>query len=266
MFILRRNHCACFLFMLIFAGAAAACRSGEKKELKEELSELRSEVMSLKQLRYDVQAVQNELETVKSQLGKGVVPEPAIKPVTFLPDGSHRDDAFLGPKDAKVMIMAFGDFQCHPCRQFYTDTLPAIKKEFVETEQVMFIYRDFPVGSHAFAQKAAQLTHCAGEQGMYWRMFDIMFQNPNALDEGNLADLIAKLQGVDQKKLKKCTEGSRYEREIQRDVAEGKRLGAKGAPGFFIGKAEKNGQLSGVFIRGAQPYPVLRAEIIKALE
>lgn len=55
------------------------------------------------------------------------------------------DDPLLGPADAKVTIIEFGDYQCPSCRAFWRETLPRIKKDYVDTGKVRIVFRDFPV-------------------------------------------------------------------------------------------------------------------------
>ena len=71
-------------------------------------------------------------------------------------------DYSLGPADAKVTIVEYASLTCPHCAQFHTTVMPAIKKEFVETGKVRFVYRDFPLDRLALA--AAMVARCAPEE------------------------------------------------------------------------------------------------------
>ena len=234
-------------------------------ELKAEQDKMRQEIRALKQIKYEVLGLQAELQTVKASCAAVAAVEAPIKPAYYQPDGSELDDPFLGPKDSPFIIVAFGDFQSKRCREFFKDSFPALKKDFLDPGKIKFLYRDFPLNSHTHAAQAASIAHCAGEQGLYWQMFDLLLQQASAVDTGSFTGLESGIHGIDDKKLKKCSESTRYAKEIQLDIADGRRLGAKGAPGFFVGKALKKDEYEGVLIRGAQPYPVIKAEIEKLL-
>ena len=55
------------------------------------------------------------------------------------------DDPFMGEKNAPVTIVEFSDFQCSYCAMFRSDTFEQIKKEYIDTGKVKFVYRDFPL-------------------------------------------------------------------------------------------------------------------------
>src|SRR3989304_1908007 len=76
------------------------------------------------------------------------------------------DDAVLGDKNAPVTIIEFSDYQCPFCRKFWTETLPSIKSQYVDTGKVKIVFRDFPLTSiHPSAQPAAEAAECVREQG-----------------------------------------------------------------------------------------------------
>src|SRR3989344_3394454 len=61
------------------------------------------------------------------------------------------DDPVLGNQNAKVTIIEFSDYQCPFCRKFWTDTLPQIKKNYIDTGKVKLVYRDYPLDFHEMA-------------------------------------------------------------------------------------------------------------------
>ena len=263
---------SCKNIILLTVLLLTACNDGNEAELSVEIARLRKEVQELGQLRHDVRLAEEEIEYLRGRLKPEEKPEASksdkrpIVPVRFTPDGSHLNDPFLGPKEAPVIVMAFGDFQCGPCKKFYINSFPKLKAEFADSGKIQFIFRDFPLRSNAQARRAAVSAHCAGEQGQYWEMFALLYENQDRIEENEIDALEADLSNVNPEKLQACVKSRRYKAEIDRDIAEGKLLGAKGAPGFFVGHQREDSQLEGIFIRGAQPYPLIRAKILKTLE
>ncbi len=95
----------------------------------------------------------------------------AVKRIAVSPD----DDPVLGSSIAPVTIIEFSDFECPYCRRFFLETLPQIKKDYIDTNKVRLVFRDFPLTIHSGAEPAAQAADCAGEQGKYWEMHDKIF-------------------------------------------------------------------------------------------
>ncbi len=183
---------------------------------------------------------------------------------------SADDDPILGDKNAPVEIIEFSDYQCPFCRKFWTETLPSIKSEYIDTGKVKFVYRDFPLTSiHPAAEPAAEAANCVREQGgdeAYYKMHDKIFQEGNILDGGD--SITGPVRGTAQfgaTELKKwakdigynidsCLESGKYESEVQKDLADGTAAGGQGTPYFVI---------NGKPLSGAQPFSAFK-QVIEA--
>jgi len=182
---------------------------------------------------------------------------PEEKPAQLTGDFSD-DDAFLGDKDAPITVVEFSDFQCPYCRNFFNETLPLIKKEYIDTGKVKFVYRDYPLSSHKGAFPAALASECAREQGKdeaFFAMHNKIFEGQNALGQGtvNITDksLISYAEelDLDMDQFNKCFEEEKYKDEIYKDLADGQEARISGTPGFII-----NGQV----VVGAQPFSTFK--------
>ena len=148
-------------------------------------------------------------QVVAAQPTAGPTPTPG--PV----DVSVDDDPALGPADAPVTIIEFGDFQCPGCGQFNTQMLPQILSNY--GDRVRFVFRDFPlVNIHQYALKAAEAADCANEQGAYWKYFDLLYKNQSALDDASLKGYAASLQ-LDTAVFNQCLDTDKYISELQKD-------------------------------------------------
>jgi protein-disulfide isomerase len=146
----------------------------------------------------------------------------------------------VGGKDAPITMVEFGDFQCPFCRAS-ENSVKEVRKKY--GDKVRLVYMDFPLGIHAHAMDAANAARCAGEQDKFWQYHDAMFADQSKLAPADLKASAAKL-GLDAKKFDACLDKTKYQSQIQQDMAEGTKLGVTGTPTFFINGRE---------ISGAQP-------------
>jgi predicted DsbA family dithiol-disulfide isomerase len=145
------------------------------------------------------------------------------------------------PATAAVTIIQFSEFQCPYCSK----VLPTMDK-IQETygDKVAIVFRDYPLPMHKEAPKASQAGHCANEQGKFWDMHDLLFQNQRALQIDKLRGYATQI-GLDQAKFDECLDSDRHAATVEADTKAGAAVGVRGTPAFFV-----NGQ----FLNGAQPF------------
>lgn len=165
------------------------------------------------------------------------------------------DDDFKGNANAPVTIVEWSDYECPFCQRFYSQTLGQIEQEYIDTGKVKFVYRDFPLSFHPNAQKAAEAAECAGEQGKYYEMHDMLFEKGVAGGVTAFKQYAADI-GLNTGDFDTCLDSGAMAAEVAADMSDGTAVGVTGTPGFII-----NGKL----ISGAQPYAVFKAEIDNAL-
>jgi len=118
---------------------------------------------------------------------------------------------------------------------------------------------------HPLAFRAAEATHCAGDQGRYWEMHHRLFAHQRALEP---FDAHAEAIGIDAEAFRECMESSRHADAVRRDMAEARKVGATGTPSFVLAEADPDdpSKATGLaFIRGAQPFAAFQAAIDRAL-
>jgi protein-disulfide isomerase len=146
-----------------------------------------------------------------------------------------------GPADAPVTVIEFSDFECPFCGRI-EPTLEKIEKTY--GDQIRFVFRQFPLSIHPHAQKAAEASLCANEQGKFWEMHDAMFSDQHSLGVDQLKSKAASL-GLDADKFNACLDGDKFDATIKADIADGQKAGVGGTPALFV---------NGRFINGAVPY------------
>jgi protein-disulfide isomerase len=172
----------------------------------------------------------------------------------------------LGRADAPVTIIEFSDFECPFCQRFSKSTLPEIKRDYVDTGKVRYVFMDFPLEQmHAKARKAGEAAHCAAEQGKFWEMHDMLFEQTTNLDVRRYPENAKKLN-LDIAAFELCLGSGRQSARIDGGLASGRSVGISATPSFIITKTD-GGEVvgGGVIIRGAQPYERYRQAIEQAL-
>ena len=183
-------------------------------------------------------------------------PEPTPTPSgpVDVPEG----DAFvIGDPDAPVTIVEYTDFQCPYCGRHFEQTFPQIKENFIDTGVVRYVFKDFPLTNiHPQATAASEAARCAGDQGEYLAMHNLLFDTQGEWsgrsDANNLFISYAGNLGLDSDTFGECLNSGKYTAAVEADVIEGSQLGVRGTPAFF---------LNGYFVSGAQPYELFEEAI-----
>jgi protein-disulfide isomerase len=228
-------------------------------------------LLELQSVKRDLSARNQEISSAIEGLKKSGAAGPATRPTSPTPSKpqivtiSVDDDPIKGDPKAPVTIIEFSDFQCPFCKRFYDQVLPSLEKEYITTGKVRLVFRDYPLDFHKNALPAAIAANCAGEQGKYWEVHDFLFENPNKLDTTSILSATGELN-LNHEKFEKCLNDNTKEAEINKDFQDGQLYGVRGTPSFFVGKTEGNkNEMTGVYIRGAQPFQVFKTEIDRLL-
>jgi protein-disulfide isomerase len=94
-------------------------------------------------------------------------------PVDELMKTGDLADLALGPPEAKVTIVEYASMTCSHCMRFHTNVFPELKKKYIDTNKVRFIFREFPLDPRAFA--ASMLARCAGSQDKTFGLISALF-------------------------------------------------------------------------------------------
>jgi protein-disulfide isomerase len=165
------------------------------------------------------------------------------------------DGPALGDPNAPVRIEEFSDFQCPACAQFHDLTLPQIIETYVNTGQVYFVFRNFPIldrGASTESHDAANAVYCAGEQGRFWEYHDMLFAN--RLGEGAGSFTPARLEAMGEKlgldaSFNQCLDDIAFAEEVILDRTAAFEAGLNSTPSFLInGEPLVGAQSFGAFV------------------
>jgi protein-disulfide isomerase len=164
------------------------------------------------------------------------------------------DDPVWGKADAPVTIVEISDFECPFCSRV-VPTMARIKKEYGE-DKVRIVWKNNPLPFH----KSARPAHEAGAtvQGLggdFWKFHDLAFANQKELTAENF-EKWAVQSGVDAAKFKAALDSKKFSAKVDKDLALGRQIGARGTPAFRI---------NGKTLSGAQPFEKFKEVIDEQL-
>jgi protein-disulfide isomerase len=168
-----------------------------------------------------------------------------------------------GNPNAPVTLIEFSDYQCPFCARHSKNTYPQIVKEYIDTGKVKLVFVDYPLDFHNLAPKASEASHCAGDQGKYWEMHDILFENSKALQPENLPRYAEQAGVKDINSFNKCLESGKYSEMSKSGSSLAAKAGVRGTPGFLLGYSTTNNKDIKIVksIKGARPYESFKTDI-----
>ena len=143
----------------------------------------------------------------------------------------HHDDHMQGSRDAGIVLVEYGDYQCPYSRRAH-----AAVKDLQDRlgDQICFVYRHFPLtGKHPYAELAAETAEAAGAQGRFWEMHDALFQLQPQFGPDLIPELAERLE-LNEDLLREDLRERRFEDRVELLAAGGTHLGVEETPTFFI--------------------------------
>jgi protein-disulfide isomerase len=194
------------------------------------------------------------------------------KPEGLAPDPQRRGftvagDPYKGTPSAKLVVVEFADFECPACRRHALETQPSLDKRFVETGEIMWVAKHFPLRMHPRAPVAAAAAVCAGDQGKFWEMHHVLFERVEQWSTGNDPDA-ALLQlavdvRLDKAQFATCLASRRALEHVLRGLYDGQSVGVRNSPTFILVQGDTATALVGA--RSAEQFEsVLKQQLDKA--
>lgn len=139
--------------------------------------------------------------------------------------------------------------------------MPEIEENYIGTGKVLLIFRNFPLSIHAQAELSAEAAECAGAQGEFWAMHDLLFLNQQewADNEGALTVFLgySRRLGLDQTAFRTCMGDHQMAQKVQDDYAFGQSIDVPATPAFVV---------NGKGMTGTQPYSTFEQVFDAALK
>lgn len=166
----------------------------------------------------------------------------APAPHEVLDSSSARFDRsrIMGDSTARVWLVMVSDFQCPYCKQWHDASFAALEHEYVQTGKVRMAFINFPLVAHPNAMPAAVVAMCAGAQGKFWVMHDVLFNTQERWAPRYpvmpVLDSLAGANGADVHALDACVSSHAPDALIQADLDRAARAGVASTPSIIIGK------------------------------
>jgi len=232
----------------------SGCAStGEKEANKKEIELLKKENSELKR---QVRLMRRQLRASSRHQ------QPIYRSRTS--DVRLGDKPVMGSKKATVALIEFSDYFCPYCSQFHRNTFELLKKNYIDTGKMQYVYRDYPRAGAKQAVDAAVAVNCAGDQGAYWKMHKKLFLRSPRINQ-NYYRSTANGLGLNTGKYESCLKNPQNYNAVKKDFDYGGMLGVRGTPTFYIGRVKGGKIVSPVRIVGAQPYKKFSESIDRIL-
>jgi protein-disulfide isomerase/rhodanese-related sulfurtransferase len=163
----------------------------------------------------------------------GVLPPVPQASSQALADHLLRPESHItGNLQAPLTLVEFGDFECPACR-LSEETARQIRAQYAD--RIRFVFRQFPLSKiHPQAGKAAEASECIAEQGKFWEGLEKLYAEQADLSEDALKRYAREL-GLDQSRFNQCLDSGETASRVAQDLADGRALGVRATPTFFIG-------------------------------
>lgn len=172
-------------------------------------------------------------------------------------------EPLFGLQNAPITVVGYIDFQDEFSKSFVDNTLSKILSNY--PNEVRYVFKDFPIlANHPLAERAAIAGQCAFEQGKFWEMHNLIFENQATIREVDFINFATQLN-FNMTQYASCSNGKLTLPEVQDDMTEGAFKGVFGTPTFFIGKSLDFTKTSEKIV-GDQPYEDFKLIIDKKLE
>ena len=148
-----------------------------------------------------------------------------------------KQDHMQGKDDAECTLVEYGDYQCPSCREAFAH-VHRVQKHF--GDRLRFVFRNFPLEQHEFAEAAAETAEFAAAQGKFWEMHDALYKEQPKLSDEFLGELAAQI-GLDVQALETALEQGTFAGRVEADLESGEKSGVAGTPTFYINGRKHSG-------------------------
>jgi protein-disulfide isomerase len=148
-------------------------------------------------------------------------------PIPPLDDSDH----ILGPADAPLELIMYGDFQCPYCTAAQS-IVARVRKRL--DGRLRFAFRHLPLHEvHPDAQRAAEASEAAAAQGRFWEMHDALYANGGRFGDADLAALAERV-GLDVERFRAELIDGAHTARVERDAESARAAGIAATPAFIV--------------------------------
>lgn len=214
----------------------------------------------------ELRKIRKELEVLRSE----VADTRRMVETSLGPEGPRSSDekihlsvgdrSVLGDRDAPVTIIEFSDYDCPYSQKFFAETFPELKKKWIDTGTVRYVVRTVPFSTRSQAKTAGVAAFCAGLQGGFWPIHELLFRSQGRFKETSWESFASKT-GLKTENFTKCMADQASASRIEKEREDATTLGIKETPAFVIGRTSKEGLVEGDLIQGIKPLEYFEKKI-----
>ena len=143
----------------------------------------------------------------------------------------------MGNPNAKITIVEFGDYQCTFCYKFHDETMKKITDEYIKTNNVNFIYKDFPLNGKE-SILASEAVYCAQKQNKFWEYHNALYDNWGGENTGWITEdsllVFARDLEMNLDDFSQCLGKSEFRQKVLDNEQFGREIGINATPSFLI--------------------------------
>ena len=143
----------------------------------------------------------------------------------------------MGSPNAKITIVEFGDYQCTFCYKFHDETMKKITDEYIKTNNVNFIYKDFPLNGKQ-SILASEASYCAEKQNKFWEYHNTLYNNWGGENTGWITENVllgfARDLEMNLDDFSQCLGNSEFRQKVLDNEQFGREIGINATPSFLI--------------------------------
>ena len=148
-----------------------------------------------------------------------------------------KGSTMMGNLNAEITVVEFGDYQCTFCYKFHDETMKKINEKYIKTENVNFIYKDFPLNGER-SILASEASYCAEKQGKFWEYHNTLYNNWGGENTGWITENVllgfARDVRLNLDDFSQCLENSEFRQKVLSNEQFGKDIGINATPSFLI--------------------------------
>ena len=148
----------------------------------------------------------------------------------------------LGRADAPVTVLEYGSLTCGHCAHFATDTLRTLKRTYIDTGRVKYVFRPFPTPPNDLSVAMHMLTLCAGPS-RYYQLLDALFARQGEIfaaaggetgPKGTLFAIVEDFGGLSYAQSEACLRDPARQNQVVASANAGSAAGVSTTPSIFV--------------------------------
>lgn len=217
-------------------------------KVNQPFSDVRDQILKALTEKQEQEAGEKYLESLRKKADVKLMIEPPS--VSFA-----LSDAIpaVGPKDAPVTFIEFGDYECPYCRKV-DPAMQKLREHY--GDKLRFAFVNFPLPMHSHARKAAEAALCANAQNKFWPFHERLYASDGQSLEVPALKTLARSLGLDGARFDKCLDSNEETAAVQKTLDAASNIGLTATPSFLV---------NGHFVSGALPYEALQQAVEEEL-